>query len=65
MWSAARLRGYSLADIVRWMAERPAALAGLPHKGRLAVGGDAELRASLPPMRNSSSIQPGSTTATR
>jgi allantoinase len=48
MWSAARKRGYSLADIVRWMAERPAALAGLPHKGRLAVGGDADFAVFAP-----------------
>ena len=31
----ARLR---LADVIRWMAERPAALAGLTRKGRIAVG---------------------------
>jgi allantoinase len=48
MWSAARKRGYSLADIVRWMAERPAALAGLTHKGRLAVGGDADFAVFAP-----------------
>ena len=32
-----------LADVVRWMGERPAALAGLAGKGRLAVGHDADL----------------------
>ncbi|UDL89300.1 allantoinase AllB [Mesorhizobium sp. PAMC28654] len=48
MWSAARQRGYALADIVRWMAERPAELAGLAHKGRLAVGGDADFAVFAP-----------------
>jgi len=48
MWSVARQRGYSLGDIVRWMAERPAALAGLTHKGRLAVGGDADFAVFAP-----------------
>ena len=48
MWSAARKRGYSLADIISWMAERPAALAGLTHKGRLAVGGDADFAVFAP-----------------
>ena len=31
-----RRRGCSLADVVRWMAERPARLAGLQRKGRIA-----------------------------
>lgn len=48
MWSAARKRGYSLADIISWMALRPAALAGLSHKGRLAVGGDADFAVFAP-----------------
>jgi len=48
MWSAARKRGYALADIISWMAERPAALAGLAHKGRLAVGGDADFAVFAP-----------------
>jgi cytosine/adenosine deaminase-related metal-dependent hydrolase len=36
----AELRG---GDVVRWMAEKPAQLAGLRRKGRLAVGYDADL----------------------
>jgi allantoinase len=48
VWSEARRRGYRLPDVVRWMAERPAALAGLPHKGRLAVGGDADFAVFAP-----------------
>ncbi|MBZ9725837.1 allantoinase AllB [Mesorhizobium sp. CO1-1-11] len=41
-WSEARRRGHSLADVVRRMAERPAALAGLAHKGSIATGCDAD-----------------------
>ncbi|GAA2572609.1 allantoinase AllB [Actinomadura fulvescens] len=43
VWSAARARGHGLDAVVRWMAEGPAALAGLPAKGRIAVGSDADL----------------------
>jgi allantoinase len=43
VWTGARARGHSLADVVRWMAEHPARLAGLARKGRLAVGADADL----------------------
>jgi len=42
-WTGARARGHSLADLARWHAEAPARLAGLGHKGRIAVGGDADL----------------------
>jgi allantoinase len=44
MWTEARQRGFSLEDIVRWMAERPAKLAGCDsRKGRLAAGHDADM----------------------
>jgi allantoinase len=43
VWSAARTRGHTLADVVRWMATRPADRVGLPHKGRIEVGADADL----------------------
>ena len=43
VWTAARDRGHHLADVVRWMAAGPADLAGLRHKGRIAVGHDADL----------------------
>jgi allantoinase len=43
VWTGARARGYGLADVVRWMARRPAELAGLRHKGSIAVGNDADL----------------------
>ena len=42
VWTEARRRGVPLADVARWMGERPAALAGLPHKGRIAPGYDAD-----------------------
>lgn len=47
-WTAARERGHALADVVRWMATAPADLAGLPGKGRIAVGADADLVALAP-----------------
>ena len=44
MWTEASRRGFSLVDIVRWMAEGPAQLAGLEErKGRLAAGFDADM----------------------
>ena len=36
-------RGFTLADVVRWMSATPAALAGLDRKGGLVVGRDADL----------------------
>ncbi|WP_305786842.1 allantoinase AllB [Symbioplanes lichenis] len=48
VWTAARERGHSLADVVTWMARRPADLAGLTAKGRLEVGADADLVAFDP-----------------
>jgi len=42
IWTEAYDRGYQLTDVMRWMAERPARLAGLPGKGTLAVGSDAD-----------------------
>ena len=43
VWTEARRRGFSLTDVVRWMAEHPAQLAGLERrKGRIAPGFDAD-----------------------
>jgi allantoinase len=43
MWTEARDRGFTLADIARWMAQGPARLAGCAsRKGRLAKGFDAD-----------------------
>lgn len=43
VWTAARQRGLPLSLLVRWMSAGPAALAGLPGKGALAVGRDADV----------------------
>jgi allantoinase len=44
MWTEASQRGFTLSDIVLWMAEGPARLAGLSsRKGRIAAGYDADL----------------------
>jgi allantoinase len=43
VWTYARDRGFALSDVARWMAERPARLAGLQAKGRIAPGFDADL----------------------
>jgi allantoinase len=48
VWTQARARGYGLADVARWLAERPAALVGLAGKGRIAPGCDADLVAFAP-----------------
>jgi allantoinase len=43
MWTQAQRRGFSLTEIVRWMAESPAELAGCgARKGRLAARHDAD-----------------------
>lgn len=43
VWTQARARGFDLVDVVRWMCTAPADLAGLPDKGRIVVGADADL----------------------
>jgi allantoinase len=48
IWSQARARGLSLADVAHWMAAAPAQLAGLTRKGRIAPGCDADLVAFAP-----------------
>lgn len=42
VWTQARKRGSTLRDVALWMAERPADLVGLSHKGRIAPGADAD-----------------------
>jgi allantoinase len=51
VWSGARLRGLELSQVVRWMSEAPARLAGLPGKGAIEVGRDADLVAFAPEQR--------------
>ncbi|MGW7682514.1 allantoinase AllB [Kribbella sp. NPDC054772] len=43
VWSEARRRGFTLADVVRWMSTAPAEQTGLRTKGRIEVGYDADL----------------------
>jgi allantoinase len=44
VWTAASARDFAITDVVRWMCEAPAHLAGLQsNKGRLAPGYDADL----------------------
>lgn len=43
VWTAARRRGFAIADVALWMAEKTAELAGLDgRKGRIAKGYDAD-----------------------
>ncbi len=48
IWTQARQRGFALTDVVRWMAEKPAAQAGMRRKGHLAVGYDADFSVFAP-----------------
>ncbi len=44
VWTEARARGFSLDDVTRWVAEKPASLVGLERrKGHLDPGADADL----------------------
>jgi allantoinase len=43
MWTEASRRGFTLLDVARWMAEKPAQLAGCQmHKGKIEPGFDAD-----------------------
>ncbi|MGH3612207.1 MAG: allantoinase AllB [Pseudonocardia sp.] len=48
VWTGARQRGHPLTDVVAWMADRPARLAGLAGKGRIALGFDADFAVFAP-----------------
>jgi allantoinase len=48
VWTHAAERGFGLSELCRWMAEQPAALAGLGDRGRIAVGHRADLCAFDP-----------------
>ncbi len=43
IWTEARRRGFDLAQVVRWMAQGPARVIGVPGKGFLTVGADADM----------------------
>lgn len=44
VWTEARARGGTLADVARWMCEAPARLIGMhARKGRIVAGADADL----------------------
>ena len=51
VWTAARHRGFGLADVVRWMCERPAEIVGMRGKGAIAIGNSADLIAYAPDER--------------
>ncbi|MFF9478610.1 allantoinase AllB [Streptomyces sp. NPDC014733] len=48
IWTAARARGHSLEDVVRWMSTAPAALVGLGRKGAIEAGRDADFAVLAP-----------------
>ncbi|MEW1656115.1 allantoinase AllB [Streptomyces sp. NPDC093707] len=48
IWTAARERGHTLDDVVRWMAAAPARLVGLDAKGAIAPGRDADFAVLAP-----------------
>jgi len=48
VWSGARERGHSLAEVVGWMATAPARRVGVAGKGEIAVGNAADLVAFAP-----------------
>ena len=48
VWSEAKRRGYTLNDVVRWMAENPAREVGLNTKGHIALGYAADLAVFAP-----------------
>lgn len=48
VWTEARRRGHTLADVARWMSAGPARLAGLDRKGAIAEGRDADFAVLAP-----------------
>jgi allantoinase len=48
VWTEARLREFALVDVVRWMSERTARIAGLRHKGMIERGFHADFAVFAP-----------------
>ncbi|QOD02946.1 allantoinase AllB [Pseudarthrobacter sp. BIM B-2242] len=48
VWTEARQRGITLAEVVSWMAEKPAVVARVHNKGQLAPGFDADFAVFAP-----------------
>jgi allantoinase len=48
VWTEALRRDIPLAKVIGWMSAGPAIFAGLPQKGRIAIGYDADLVAFAP-----------------
>jgi len=48
VWTEAARRGHTITEVATWMAERPAALAGLSRKGAIAAGRDADFAVVAP-----------------
>jgi allantoinase len=48
VWTAARKRGHSLEDVVRWMSTATAGLVGLDRKGAIEAGRDADFAVVAP-----------------
>lgn len=42
VWTEAQRRGIKLEQVLSWMSTRPAEIAGLHHKGAIALGNDAD-----------------------
>jgi allantoinase len=48
VWTEARRRGHDVTDLARWMSRRPAEVAGVAGKGRIAPGFDADFAVFAP-----------------
>ncbi len=43
LWHAAQPRGFTMANLYRWLSHGPAQFLGLPRKGQLVPGADADI----------------------
>ncbi|MGH3505020.1 MAG: allantoinase AllB [Nocardioidaceae bacterium] len=51
IWTEARQRGHDLGDVLGWMSRAPVTVAGVPHKGSIEVGYDADFAVFAPDER--------------